>query len=133
MPPETFLTLYSILVALYLPFNLSYPSELFTTPHSQSQCLLRYSHCVPPLCFSSVADFEPPSFSETHPQVCALECSYCPLCHPPFGPHPLDDIHTLFQFPPDLFLVSQAFFSVFHCFGPLSLSHDAYRYLHGCL
>ena len=32
MPPETFLVLHSILVALCLPFNLSYPSQPFTTP-----------------------------------------------------------------------------------------------------
>ena len=32
MSPETFLVLHSILVALCLPFNLSYPSQPFMTP-----------------------------------------------------------------------------------------------------
>ena len=120
MPPETFLVLHSILVALCLPFNLSYPSQPFTTPllpvtvppQTPSLCTAALFE----LCSGLWSSLVP---SETRPWVdlCLRELLLSPLPSrvPPCGPRPPDDICTLLRSPPDFLLVS---LSLLWCLWP---------------
>lgn len=106
------------------------PLSLSPPLRSQSRSLLRYPLCVLPLlCFSSLADFDPPSFSQkpifglSVPQSTLIALSAA-LTLVPILPRTSVLCSNPLQ---SRSLCPRAFFRVSHCFGPLSWCHDAFK------